>query len=60
MHEGLQALKRTEDSYGSNGVWPQEEFMTRIKDHERRITQIVDMDRMAMVKGGSIAHNIEA
>lgn len=46
--------------YSQEGVWSQDEFMRRIKEHEQHVSQITDMERLAMVKGGSIGQNIEA
>ena len=53
MHEGIKHIEM--NPYGTAGnVWSQEEFITRIKDHEQQVNQIVYMDRMNMVQGGSI------
>jgi hypothetical protein len=42
------------------GVWSQEEFSKNLKEHEHRVNQLIDMDRLQMVKGGSIFQNREA
>lgn len=34
--------------------------MNKIKEHEQRVNHIVDLDRLAMVKGGSIGQHQEA
>ncbi len=47
------ALKDAE--FGNREVWPNKEFISIVKQHEKRVHQLIDMERLAMVKGGSIS-----
>ena len=53
MHDALKDANFSQG--GGDEVWPNQQFINIIKQHEQRVHQLIDMERLAMVKGGSIS-----